>query len=52
MSFIYDGKMNYERAKKVFGLSDNFTDSELRDTYHSLENKYHPDINGKKNEEK
>lgn len=36
MSFVYDGKMNYERAKKELGLGDVFTDSELKEAYHRL----------------
>lgn len=52
MSFVYDGKMNYERAKKELGLGDSFTDAELKAAYHSLVTKYHPDINGNTDEEK
>lgn len=52
MGFVYDGKMNYERAKKELDLGDAFTDSELKKAYHRLVSKYHPDINGNTDEEK
>ena len=52
MNFVYDGKMNYERAKKELELGDSFTDVELTQAYHRLVNKCHPDINGNTDEEK
>ncbi len=51
-NFTYDGKMNYERAKKELELSDSFTDNELKKAYHKLSYKYHPDLNGITDEEK
>lgn len=50
--FIYDGKMNYERAKRELELGNSFTDDELKKAYRKLTRRYHPDINGITDEEK
>lgn len=51
MSFVYDNEMNYERAKKELGLGDSFTDAELKQAYHRLAKKYHPDPNANTDKE-
>lgn len=41
-------EMNYQKALKILGLTDNYTEDELKKAYYKLAKEYHPDINNDK----